>query len=220
MVAITIRISLIISAYLLVCALGYLGFLTYRQNLMGWYLILTAFAYALGGPYLIISQMKRGPIIRQESQNHSFWMVIPGFLAVYYASPIEYLYTQEIIPRTGLMQTAGLVLIFFSLVLFIWARFTLRGMYSGRVEVKADHVIIRQGPYKVIRHPAYAAYILMGLGLSIGYSSLVGLLALPFLLVPALVYRMNVEEKILSTVFNEQYSQYTKKTKKLIPGLW
>jgi hypothetical protein len=60
------RIPLIISAYLLVCTLGCLGFVTYQQNLLGWYLILTALAYGLGGPFLIKTYIKNEGIVRQE----------------------------------------------------------------------------------------------------------------------------------------------------------
>jgi protein-S-isoprenylcysteine O-methyltransferase Ste14 len=38
--------------------------------------------------------------------------------------------------------------------------------------------------------------------------------------VPALIYRINIEEELLSRHFGDAYSEYVKQTKKLIPGIW
>ena len=217
-----IRILLISSAYLLVCALGYLGFATYKYNLTGWFLILTAFSYGLGGPFSLWSNMKRSGVIHQERQDRSFWLILPGFLVVFYASPLEYLYIPKIpyLARTTWMQLAGLGLIVASLVLFGWARIALKGMYSGRIRVQAGHILIQNGPYCIIRHPAYASFIIMSLGIVIGFSSLIGLVAVPLLLVPGFIYRINVEEEILSAEFGEQYIRYVRNTKRLVPFIW
>ncbi len=213
------RDQLIIIAFLLVCALGYLGFTTYQQNNVGWFLFLTAIAYGLGGPYLIITHLKKEPIRRQESQDLSFWMLIPGFLVVFYLSPLEFLLLR-IFLHTVWIEWAGILLIVLSLLLFFWARLTLRGMYSGLLRVKADHILVQNGPYRFIRHPAYAAYLIMCLGIAIGYSSLIGLLATVLLLLPAFIYRIQVEEALLSAEFPADYFQYTQHTKKLVPGIW
>ncbi|OGO60307.1 MAG: hypothetical protein A2032_02665 [Chloroflexi bacterium RBG_19FT_COMBO_49_13] len=214
------RILLILSAYLLVCVLGYLGFITYQHNLTGWFLILTAFSYGLGGPYLLWSHMKKEAITRQERQDRSFWLILPGFLVVFYASPIEYIFLPGIIPHTPALQIIGLALIVASLLLFGWARLALKSFYSGRLRVKDGHMLVQHGPYHIIRHPAYAAYIIMSLGITIGFSSLIGLLAIPFLLLPGLVYRINVEEIILTAEFGDAYDRYSQITWRLIPGIW
>jgi protein-S-isoprenylcysteine O-methyltransferase Ste14 len=214
------RVLLIAFFYLFIFALGYFGFATYQHNLTGWFLIFTAFAYGFGGPYLLWTELKKENIVRHENKDRSFWLVIPGFLMVFYAPPLEYIFKVKILPYSIWMQIVGLILIGISMLLFSWARIALRGLYSGRVRVKEDHTLIQNGPYRIIRHPAYAAYNIMGLGIAIGYSSLIGLLAVPFLLLPALIYRINVEEKILSAEFGCQYNQYIHNTKRLIPLIW
>jgi protein-S-isoprenylcysteine O-methyltransferase Ste14 len=83
-----------------------------------------------------------------------------------------------------------------------------------------SHTLIYHDPYRYIRYPAYAAYIIMSLGITIGYSSLVGLFSIPLGLFPGLIYRINVEERILATEFSKQYDQYVKTAKRLIPGIW
>ncbi|HEX9090523.1 MAG TPA: isoprenylcysteine carboxylmethyltransferase family protein [Anaerolineales bacterium] len=220
MVKITTRIVLITSAYLLVCALGYLGYITLKQNLLGWFLILTAVLYGLSGPYLLRSNLKKEGIIRQERQDRSFWLIIPGFLVVFYASPIEYLHFPLILPRGIWAQIIGLGLILAGILLIAWAQSALKGRYSGRIWVVSGQTLVQAGPYHYVRHPAYAGFLLIGLGISTGYSSLVGLLAVPLLLLPGLLYRINVEEKILLSQFSEQYRQYSQCTKRLIPRIW
>jgi protein-S-isoprenylcysteine O-methyltransferase Ste14 len=217
-----IRILVISSAYLLVCALGYSGFATYKYNLVGWFLILTAFLYGLGGPYLLWSNRRKNEVIHQERHDWSFWLILPGFLVVFYASPLEYLYIPEILhdTRATWMQLAGLALIVVSLLLFGWARIALKGMYSGRIQVQTGHILIQNGPYSIIRHPAYASFVIMTLGIAIGFSSLIGLVAVPLLLVPGLIYRINVEEEILSAEFGEQHNRYVCNTKRLVPFIW
>ncbi len=217
-----VRILLISCAYLLVCALGYLGFTTYKSNLTGWFLPLTALAYGLSGPFLLLTNLKKEGVVRQETQDRSFWLGLPGFIVVFYASPLEYLYLSGVLhsPNTIWTQIVGLSLIFVSLSLFVWARSTLKGMYSGRIWVKTGHTLIQLGPYNIIRHPAYASFIIMCFGISIGYSSLISLLAVPLLLIPGLIYRINVEEKKLITEYSEQYIQYSRRTQRLLPRIW
>ncbi len=215
-----IRIILILFAYLLVCVLAYLGVLTYRHNLVGWFLLFSALAYGLGGPYLLVSNLSNKNVVRQERQDRSFWYVLPGFFVVYYVSPLEYLYLARLLPRAGWMQIAGVLLIAVSLFIFTWAFLALKGAYSGRVWVRSGQTLVMHGPYRYVRHPAYAAYLLMALGISIGFSSLVSLLGVPLLLLPGLIYRMKAEEKILSAQFGEQYSAYSLATKRLLPRIW
>jgi protein-S-isoprenylcysteine O-methyltransferase Ste14 len=214
------RVLSIACTYLLIIALGYLGFATYKHNLTGWFLILTAFAYGLGAPYWVWRELKKEKVVRRENQDRSFWLIIPGFVIVFYASPLEYLYIINNLPHTVWMQLVGLILITVSLLLFGWARTVLGGFYSGRIRVKADHILVQNGPYRIVRHPAYAAYIIMSLGIGVGYSSWIGLIAVILLLIPALIYRINVEEQILSAEFGDQFNQYIQNTKRLIPRIW
>ena len=220
MLTLATRILIIMSTYLLIFLMGYLGLLTLPTNLTGWFLVLTAVTYGLGSPFLFRNHFKKESVVIQENLDLSFWMVIPGFLVVFYASPLEYLLLDELIPRTLGTQILGSILIIICMALFGWARGTLKNLYSGHVQVKIDHTLIQHGPYRFIRHPAYAAYILMGFGIAIGFSSLVGILSIPLLLLPALIYRIFTEEKLLSAEFGEQFEEYSHNTRRLIPGVW
>ena len=76
------------------------------------------------------------------------------------------------------------------------------------------------GPYKWIRHPSYAGLLLIlaGLGLARGnWLSVAACLVLPL---PALAWRIHVEEAELSRVLGDVYRGYQTTTARLIPGLW
>ncbi len=130
------------------------------------------------------------------------------------------MYLRAVLPRNLWMQIAGIVLILAAITLHVWVRAHLRGLYSGHVEVVAGHTLVQSGPYRCIRHPGYAGFLLMAIGLALGFSSLIGLAAVPCLLLPGLACRMKIEEALLSEQFGEQYRDYAGKSKRLIPGIW
>ena len=204
----------------LALVLSCLGFETGQHNLIGWFLVLFGVSYLAGG--LIYSWRHKGaaPVVSEEMGDRSFWLILPGFLAVFFGSPLEWIYLPETLPRTTTMQVAGTGLVGMAIALFIWTRVALKEMYTGHVQVSEGHRLVREGPYHYLRHPGYAGFVLMAFGLSIGFSSLIGLLAIPLLLVPALVYRMGVEEKLLAEQFGEVYRVYARSTSRLIPGLY
>ena len=73
------------------------------------------------------------------------------------------------------------------------------------------------GPYKLIRHPMYSAFFLMGIGILLVSSNwLVG-----GVLVAAIAYmyfgRVHNEEKMMLDQFGDDYQAYMRRTGRLIP---
>ena len=85
--------------------------------------------------------------------------------------------------------------------------------------VKVPKKLIRTGIYARIRHPMYAGAALLGLGAIAALASLYGLLAVVLTLLPALLYRIKVEEDMLKKQFGKEYEEWASKTSRLIPGL-
>jgi len=215
-----IRIFLLIIGTALAILLALLALETTPTNFLGWFLLAISIAYGAGGViYLWRSRDEEGAR-RTETGNRSFWWIIPGFVAIFFIPPLEFLFLSPILPRNLGMELAGLVIILFGLTLRIWTRLTIGGMYSGYLRVKVGHFLVTDGPYNFVRHPGYFGFIIMSLGLCIGFSSLIGLAAVLFLLVPGLAYRMDVEEKLLLAQFSGEYRAYMQKTKRLIPFVW
>jgi protein-S-isoprenylcysteine O-methyltransferase Ste14 len=215
-----VRIFLLIVGNALAILLALLALETTPTNFLGWFLLAISIAYGAGGViYLWRSRDEEG-VRRTETGNRSFWWILPGFVAIFFAPPVEFLFLPALLPRSLGMELAGLVIIMLGLAIRIWTRMTIGGMYSGYLRVKVGHVLVTDGPYRLVRHPGYTGFVIMALGLCIGYSSLIGLGAIPVLLLPGLAYRMAVEEKLLLAQFDGEFRDYIQKTKRLIPFVW
>jgi len=219
--------------FLVVCALGlafvigWLGWATVQTNLLGWFLLLVGGAYLVGVVIVYWFRRERfwgpragGAMMKEESDDCSFWLIVIGMVAAFFLPPIEYLFLPAILPRTNLMEVTGLIIIILGSVLFIWARRTLGKFYSGHVSVVEGQPLVQNGPYRYIRHPAYAGYLLISLGIGVGYSSLLGLAATFLLFLPAVIYRLRVEDKLLTEHFGMLFDEYAVKVARLIPGIW
>jgi len=205
--------------------LALLGLETVKGNLFGWVLLLTGIVYPAGAIVSFWIQKRpfwegSGKAAREETGDRSFWAILPGMLICFFAPPLEYIYLDPMLPRTGGMQILGLTLLILAAALRLWTRHAIKGMYSGHVEVALDHKLVTTGPYRAIRHPGYAGFVLLCLGIATGYSSLIGLGAIPLLLIPGLAYRIRVEEHLLEAHFGEDFRTYARRVKKLIPGIW
>ncbi len=215
-----IRIFLLIVGNALALLLALLALETTSTNFLGWFLFTIGIAYGAGGVIYLWRNQNEGDSSRDEPGNRSFWWILPGFLAVFFAPPLEFLFLPAQIPRGIGMELPGMLIILLGLLLRLWTRLTIGGMYSGYVHIRVHHVLVTDGPYHYVRHPGYAGFLLMALGLAVGYSSWIGLAAIPLLLLPGLAYRMGVEERMLKERFGEEYQDYTHKTRALIPGIW
>ncbi|HLO16047.1 MAG TPA: isoprenylcysteine carboxylmethyltransferase family protein [Anaerolineales bacterium] len=207
--------------------LALIGMETLGTNLLGWFLLMTGIICAAG--IVIVAYIRRetfwesqinGDTVQSERGDLSFWMTTFAMMAVFYLSPLEYMYVTEQLPRTSLMEFVGVALVVLGIVLFVWARRTLGENYSGHLSTKHGQQLIQDGPYRIIRHPAYAGFLLMLVGLALGYSSLAGIAAFLFALLPSMIYRIWIEEKLLAKHFGTQFYKYADKTKRLIPGIW
>jgi len=215
-----IRIFLLTVGNTLAMLLALLALRTIATNLLGWFMLAVSIVYGAGGVIHLWLYADKGDANRSEKGNRSFWWIVPGFIAIFFGPVLDYLYLPPILPRGLTMQLGGLIVIALGLALRIWTRLTLRSLYSGYLRVKVGHVLVTHGPFHWIRHPGYNGFLIMAFGLAIGYSSVVGLVAVILLLLPGLVYRINVEEKLLAEHFGDEYRLYAKQTKRLIPFIW
>ena len=207
--------------------LALLGAATIRSNLLGWFLLVLGSIYFFG--VIIVYWIRRtqfwrprakGEFVKEEQNDWSFWLIVIGMISVFYLAPLEYIFLKITLPRMMWMQATGLTLIILGSVLFVWARRTLGKFYSGHVSVIEGQLLVQSGPYHFIRHPAYAGYLLMSLGLALGYSSLAGFAAILFLLLPSVIYRIRVEDKMLAEHFGNEFKIYAARAARLIPGIW
>ena len=114
----------------------------------------------------------------------------------------------------------GLVLFWTGAALRWWAVLTLGRYFQLTVVVQRDQPVIERGPYRILRHPGYTGALLFMLGLGFGFDNLLSVLAC--LLIPPIgvLPRIRVEEETLGRELGEPYRAYSRRTRRLIPGVW
>lgn len=92
--------------------------------------------------------------------------------------------------------------------------------FTGDVRAVPDQRIITTGAYRLLRHPSYAAGMLMniGFGLTLGNWASLALLTLAVFAVYS--YRISVEERALLAVVGEPYRQFMRTRRRLIPFIY
>jgi protein-S-isoprenylcysteine O-methyltransferase Ste14 len=120
--------------------------------------------------------------------------------------------------RWNAFQTAGLVLFAAGFCFRLAAIRQLGRFYSHKVRRAEGHEIIDQGPYRVVRHPAYLGVIAAHLGFALVFLNAWSALAVAILVIPAFVWRIHVEEPLLMQI--PGYAHYARGHARLLPGLW
>jgi protein-S-isoprenylcysteine O-methyltransferase Ste14 len=113
---------------------------------------------------------------------------------------------------------AGIALMSCGYAIRRFAIATLGRAFSNILKIKQGQTLICSGIYAKVRHPAYTGTLVMVAGIPFLFSSPIGLLPVSLAL-PAVLYRISVEEKMLVQKFGQEYVDYVENTKMLLPHL-
>jgi len=96
---------------------------------------------------------------------------------------------------------------------------TLWRNYSGTVLIREDHQLITHGIYRFTRNPIYLGGIMAVTGIPVYVASLYGFLS-SLVLIPIILNRIRLEERLLTEEFQDAFARYKETTKKLIPFIY
>lgn len=113
-----------------------------------------------------------------------------------------------------------LVIMFFALLLRIWAARSLGRFYTRTLLTSNEQKVVETGPYARIRHPGYLGGILLWSGFGVLSSNLILAVLFPIMFIVSYLYRISVEETMLVMSLGDEYARYRKKTSRLIPFVW
>ncbi len=113
----------------------------------------------------------------------------------------------------------GIILMLLGIAIRQWAIAVLGRFFSLNIRIVEDHRVVDKGPYRLVRHPSYTGVLITFIGLSLAVQSLGALLVLLAVFTISFGYRMHVEEKTLLTELGDNYANYMKRTKRIIPYL-
>lgn len=102
----------------------------------------------------------------------------------------------------------------------LWALTTLGRFFTMPITLAADHRIVRDGPYRWLRHPSYTGGLLAGVGMALVLGTALGVAVTVLALAAVYVYRIRIEEAALLHRFGDAYQEYRRTTWRLIPGIY
>ena len=146
------------------------------------------------------------------------WLVIMASVAagIYVAKG----WPAAALPHQQSFMFAGIALFVTGLLLRWWAIITLGRFFTVDVTIEPDHELVERGPFRMVRHPSYTGVLLAFVGLALTLGNWAALLVILVPIGAAFIHRMNVEENALSGALGLQYSDYMRRTKRLVPFIY
>jgi protein-S-isoprenylcysteine O-methyltransferase Ste14 len=158
--------------------------------------------------------------VKREPQGHllqSFGLmfaIIAAFLLPY----LPIFSSVNFAPVNPVLSSIGVILCAAGMGFLVWARQHLGKNWSQTVSAKIGHELVMSGPYRYVRHPMYAGGLLAAIGSAIVCGG-----AFIFLLVilgALFLWRVGAEDKLMAEQFPNEYPEYKKRTKAIIPFIW
>lgn len=155
---------------------------------------------------------------KEKQREQSIVVKLSGlmFLCGFMTAGLDYRFGWSDLPRGVIIAASAL----FLLAYVIYAEVLRENAYLSRViEVREGQKVIDSGLYGIVRHPMYAATLILFLTMPIVLGSVYAFLI--FLAYPPIIaVRLLNEEKLLAREL-EGYSEYVKRVKyRLIPFVW
>lgn len=118
------------------------------------------------------------------------------------------------------LQLAGLAILLAGIALRFVAIAQLGRFHTPNVAVLGDHRLIETGLYRRVRHPSYLGALVAFLGFSMALGNWLSIVSIMFISVCVYVFRIHEEEAALRAAFGAAYSEYCRRTHRLLPGLY
>ena len=138
------------------------------------------------------------------------------FIAGFVLAGLNYRFSWIILPKAVVIISS----VIFVLAYIIYAEVLRENVYLSRtIEVQENQKVIDTGLYGIVRHPMYAATILLFLAMPLVLGSIISFCV--FLVYPIIITkRIKNEEEVLEKEL-EGYLEYKQKVKyKMIPFVW
>jgi protein-S-isoprenylcysteine O-methyltransferase Ste14 len=176
--------------------------------------IITLIIWALPEVWLLFRDRKLSPIGAKTNGKIMYYFSFIAILACLLLAK----YNSLTIPITQDKRLLiGILIIWGGLLIRWWAMYSLGKYFTVVVTVKAGQKLIKNGPYKYIRHPSYTGSLLVGIGLGFCLGNWIGLAVILILSYSSYLLRVKVEERVMVTSFGNDYLIYKSQTSRLIP---
>jgi protein-S-isoprenylcysteine O-methyltransferase Ste14 len=174
--------------------------------------------YLIGkDPALLARRMRGGPFAEKELvQKIIMSLASIGFIGLVVLPAFDHRFGWSRMSASMVLIGDGLVLLGWLGIYFV---FRENSFASATIVATADQRVISTGPYAFVRHPMYAAALVMLLGIPIALGSWWGVLVV-IALVPAFVWRLIDEERFMVRNLPD-YAEYQNTVRyRLMPLIW
>jgi protein-S-isoprenylcysteine O-methyltransferase Ste14 len=168
-------------------------------------------------PALLARRMRGGPFAEKEPAQKIIMSIVSlGFVGLIVLPAIDHRMGWSQLSPAMVLTGDLLVLIGYFGVFLV---FRENSFGAATIRVSEDQQVISTGLYAWVRHPMYAAGLLMLFGIPLalgsGWSAL-----LVLVLLPALIWRLSDEERFLARNL-PHYTEYQQRVKyRLLPSIW
>ena len=92
--------------------------------------------------------------------------------------------------------------------------------FTVAVQVRENQPVIDSGPYRLLRHPAYAELLCVCLGFGIALGNWLAVIVAVVPALAAVVVRIRVEERMLLARIGAPYEDFCSTRSRLLPHVW
>jgi protein-S-isoprenylcysteine O-methyltransferase Ste14 len=170
--------------------------------------------------YIAIATRTRrsGGQVRDRGSMLILWVTIVGSITA--AEFVRRMTSFPIFPGFHELRLVAVLLMVAGLALRWTAFFSLGKAFSANVAIRDTQTLNRSGLYAVVRHPSYAGLLIIFLAIALAEKNWLSAAIVFIFPTVALLYRIHVEEIALREAFGDQYVDYSRTTKRLIPGIY
>ena len=180
---------------------------------VGWYVI----------RYPHQRRSRRTPVAERRDRVRDMILMTISFAGLF-AIPFAYALTDQPTfagyPFHPLQAWLGVAVLIGAMALFRRTHRDLGRAWSVTLEIRQEHRLVSHGIYARLRHPMYAAFWLWALSQALllpnwiaGLSGLIGFGTLFF-------SRVGHEEQMMLERFGDEYREYMRRTKRIVPGIY
>jgi protein-S-isoprenylcysteine O-methyltransferase Ste14 len=166
------------------------------------------------GGRIVPALRRRGTKIERRDRGSALLIIGGIFLSI----AIAFLFASNgIAMLPGWVSYVGIALMVAGIIVRQWAIAVLGRYFSPVVGIQEGQKVVKTGPYRLVRHPSYTGALLIIVGVGLALQSWGAVLVLLLVFGITFGYRIRMEEKVLVSELGDEYVQYMKTTKRIIP---
>jgi protein-S-isoprenylcysteine O-methyltransferase Ste14 len=120
----------------------------------------------------------------------------------------------------ALMFYTAIALFWAGTILYPWAAITLGAFFRTSVQLLDGQRLVTRGPYRILRHPAYTAGMLVFTGIGLATGNWLSLVGAMLSVAIAYAWRIRIEEAALRERFGAEFEAHRRRTWAIIPLVW